>query len=233
MPAKLLEVSDIGEVAFYKRRGSRSIRLSIASGQSVKVTMPYWLPYSAGVEFVRSKSAWIQDQLDSQPAKTLQPGQKIGKIHKLDFKTGPQITAITSRLKDKDIIINYPLNLSWDNQAVQEKAREAAIRALRSEAEKALPSRLQDLAMQHNLNYRSVGVKHLKRRWGSCDQNKNIVFNLFLMQLPWDLIDYVILHELTHTKFLNHSADFWQYMDSLAPDIQAIRKQLRKYQPII
>lgn len=233
MAAKLLEVTGIGEVAFYKRRGSRSIRLSIAPNRTVRVTMPYWLPYSAGMEFVHSKSSWIQKQLDEQAVSILKPGQRIGKVHHLDFKTGPHINAITGRLQGKEIIVNYPMNLSWDNKAVQDKARQSAIRALRKEAEQALPARLQDLAIQHDLSYRSVSIKHLKRRWGSCDQNKNIVFNLFLIQLPWDLIDYVILHELTHTRFLNHSPDFWQYMDSLSPNIKEVRKQIRKYQPAI
>lgn len=233
MPAKILDVPDIGEVAFYKRRGSRSIRLTIAPTRAVRVTMPYWVPYATGVAFVRSKTAWIQNQLDRQQPAVLEPGRQIGKTHTLDFKTGPQVFTTTSRLSGNNIIVTYPSQLSWDDEAVQTKAKQAAIRALRREAEQALPARLHDLALEHGFHYRSVTVKHLKRRWGSCDQHHDIVCNLFLMQLPWDLIDYVLLHELTHTKHLNHSPEFWNEMDRLLPNVTARRRQLRRHQPAL
>jgi predicted metal-dependent hydrolase len=71
----------------------------------------------------------------------------------------------------------------------------------------------------------------LKGRWGSCDQDKNIVLNLFLMQLPWQLIDYVLLHELCHTMHLDHGPGFWQTFLMHKPTAKDLRREIRHYQP--
>lgn len=81
--------------------------------------------------------------------------------------------------------------------------------------------------------YRDIQIKQLTRRWGSCDQKKSIVLNLFLIQLPWELIDYVIIHELTHTKHLNHSTDFWDSLETFKPQARQLKKQLNNYHPSI
>jgi hypothetical protein len=116
---------------------------------------------------------------------------------------------------------------------VQAVAQRAAIRALRSEAEQILPKRLRDLASQYDLDFKSVTIKQLTSRWGSCDQNKDIALNLFLMQLPWSLIDYVLVHELVHTKHLHHGEDFWNTLESLIPDAKNLRAEIRKHKPVV
>jgi predicted metal-dependent hydrolase len=119
------------------------------------------------------------------------------------------------------------------DQAVQNAARKASIRALRKEAEVLLPQRLQTLAQQTGLGYASVTVKQLKSRWGSCSADKDITLNLFLMQLPWHLIDYVLIHELTHTKVMRHGPPFWAEMESHLAGAKALRKEISKQQPIL
>jgi hypothetical protein len=89
------------------------------------------------------------------------------------------------------------------------------------------------LAQKHGFEYSSVSVKRLKGRWGSCDQHQNIVLNLYLMQLPWELIDYVLLHELTHTRILRHGPDFWAAMQRVLPNVKAIRKEMKQHQPVL
>src|SRR5262249_22487168 len=126
-----------------------------------------------------------------------------------------------------------PLTLTASDVEVQRIAEAASIRALRRQAEQLLPQRLAGLATKHGFRYRSVAVKRLKSRWGSCDQHKNIVLNLFLMQLPWECIDYVLIHELVHTEVLRHGPDFWAAMARELPDVKRLRKQMRQYQPVL
>ncbi len=104
---------------------------------------------------------------------------------------------------------------------------------MRLQAEQLLPNRLASLAGTHGFEYGSISVKQLKGRWGSCDHQKNITLNLFLMQLPWELIDYVLLHELTHTNILRHGPDFWRAMEAVLPAVKNARKTLRAYQPVL
>jgi predicted metal-dependent hydrolase len=120
-----------------------------------------------------------------------------------------------------------------EDAVVQEAATKAVLCALRKEAEQHLPERLQDLARLHNFSYRTVSVRQLKSRWGSCDQDKNIKLNLYLMQLPWELIDYVLLHELVHTRVMQHGPVFWSAMADLEPNTPQLRKQIRAYKAAI
>jgi predicted metal-dependent hydrolase len=232
MATKQVEIEQIGTVMLYKRRGNRSLRLSIGSAGEVRVSMPYWLPYQAGVQFALSKTDWIaQHRLPKSTG--LQPGQAVGKAHRMFFAPSAQATRITTRLKDNYVEVNHPAHYQHTDPAVQKAARTAAIRALRKEAEQLLPMRLRQLAAQEGFSFASVSVKQLKSRWGSCSAKQEIILNLYLMQLPWHLIDYVLLHELTHTRVMQHGTPFWQELERHAPHAKRLRKEIGSYHPVL
>lgn len=230
MAVKEVQVPHIGTVKLYKRRGSHSIRLSVSGDGSVRVTMPSWVTYGSALHFVHSKLDWIISQQPSIQTQ-LPDGFKVGKNHHLYFKPSPRQTSISARLYDTEIIVSYPEHLTYSDPEVQTVARQGSIRALRDQAETLLPKRLGQLASSHGFSYQSVGIKRLKGRWGSCNQNKDIILNLFLMQLPWQLIDYVLLHELVHTVALHHGPNFWAEFDKVLPGAKSVRKRLRSYSP--
>jgi predicted metal-dependent hydrolase len=232
MATKQVSIPDIGTVTLYKRRGNRSLRLSIGNNGEVRVSLPYWLPYTAGEQFAISKAAWIIANR-ILPDHALKHGSAIGKAHHLYFEQSPLATKVTARLAATEVRVSFPVGITADDNAVQEAAHKASIRALRKEAEVLLPQRLEALALQTDCTYKSVGVKQLKSRWGSCSSQKEIVLNLFLMQLPWSLIDYVLVHELTHTKVMRHGAPFWREMERHLPHAKALRKQMADYQPML
>lgn len=231
MPGKVFMLDDDLEVTVYKRRTSRNLRLSISPTGEVRVSIPAWAPYRAGLDFAKSRQVWIREQ--HTPAKPLIDGQSVGKAHHLQFLEKASSRKASSRVYDTAIVISYPLGNRPTDPEVQRLAREASVRALRAQAERLLPQRLASLAETHGFTYSSVSVKRLKSRWGSCDQQANIVLNLFLMQLPWEMIDYVLIHELTHTNVLRHGPDFWQAMRTVLPDVAALKKTMRQYQPVL
>jgi len=218
-------------VTIYKRSSSRSLRLSIAADGQIRVSIPKWAPYRAGLEFAKSKRKWIEEQ--RKPSIELTDGQAIGKAHRLHFNPSGETTISKGRLKNNQIIVTYPDALDVKDLEVQAAAHKASIRALRAQAERLLPIRLRELADKHKFEYTSVSVKNMKSRWGSCDQRRNIVLNIYLVQLPWELIDYVLLHELTHTKVLKHGPVFWTTMAEVLPDVKERRKQVLNHQPIL
>lgn len=232
MAFKEFQLDGLGAVTVYKRKGSRSIRLSIRSDGSLRVTIPTWTPYAAGLTFAQSRTAWIQRH---KPAvrQNLKPDQHIGKAHRLRFVPSLEVAKPASRIRQSEITVTYPSHQNINDDNIQQVATRASIRALRRQAEQLLPLRLAELAGRHGFTYRSVVIKHLKTRWGSCDQNRNIALNLFLMQLPWHLIDYVLLHELTHTNVMQHGPTFWAAMSEVAPDVQTLRKEIRTYHPTL
>jgi predicted metal-dependent hydrolase len=231
MAVKSFDLQSVGTIHVYKRKGTKSLRLSIASDGKVRVTVPSWATYSDALRFVNSKTAWIQNNLPEKQG-MLRSGLHIGKAHRLVFESSDD-TAVRTRIAGSEIRIIRPTALSITDAAVQQAAHKACIRALRTEAQKLLPVRLKQLAVKYEFEYNSVQVKQLKGRWGSCDTHKHITLNLFLMQLPWHLIDYVLLHELTHTKHLNHSEAFWNEFLRHEPRAKQYRKAIRTHKPVL
>jgi hypothetical protein len=233
MSVKKVEIPQVGTITLYKHRSARSIRLSVTSAGDVRVSLPHWLPFDAGARFAASQQAWILSQLQQQTAPMLQNGQAVGKSHHLQFTASAHNTRPTTRVDGTIVRVNYPTTMHVYDPSVQKAAEAACIRALRSQAENLLPQRLRLLARERGLPFTSVSVKRLTGRWGSCTANKDIVLNLYLMQLPWHLIDYVLLHELTHTKVLHHGADFWGEFERHLPTAKKLRREIRNYRPVV
>ena len=98
-----------------------------------------------------------------------------------------------------------------------------------AKAKRRLTKRLKQLAEKHGFTYNRVFIRNQKTRWGSCSCKNNINLNMKLVKLPDELMDYVILHELVHTRFKNHSSDFWAEMDRLVGDGKEVSSSLRGY----
>jgi predicted metal-dependent hydrolase len=234
VPYKAFDISGVGNVTIYKRKSNRSIRLTVDADGDVRVTMPVWVPYHAGVAFASSRRAWILAQgLQQDTAALLRHGQKVGKAHHVLFRLNPAVKGIKTNVRRTEIMVTYGTDHTVGTNEVQAAARAACIRALRSEATVLLGQRLRQLAIRHDLSYSSWTTKRLKTRWGSCDQRTNIVLNLYLVQLPWECIDYVILHELAHTKVLHHGPDFWYVLEGLLPNARQLRKTMKAYKPTL
>ena len=96
-------------------------------------------------------------------------------------------------------------------------------------ARRKLIHRLEELAEWHGFNYNRIFIRNQKTRWGSCSTSNNINLNMKLVLLPEELIDYVILHELLHTRIKNHSREFWTELDGLVGKAKHFAKQLKEY----
>ena len=79
----------------------------------------------------------------------------------------------------------------------------------------------------HQLKFYELIFKTLKSRWGSCSQNNTICLNNIIYYLPDHLKEYIMLHELTHTKIKNHSSIFWEELEKICPNSKIKRKELR------
>jgi predicted metal-dependent hydrolase len=106
---------------------------------------------------------------------------------------------------------------------------DAEIKKIRAKAKQFLPARVDFLAKQHRFKYDKVSLRNQKTRWGSCSSKNHISLNIALVLLSPHLIDYVILHELTHTKHKNHSADFWNSLEAILPNYKTLRRELKKH----
>lgn len=92
-----------------------------------------------------------------------------------------------------------------------------------------LAARLNQLAKEHGFTYNKFFLRNQKTRWGTCSGKNNISLNMNLIRLPQQLQDYVILHELVHTKHKNHSKIFWTHLDKFVGDAKMLRKKIKEH----
>lgn len=138
------------------------------------------------------------------------------------------------RTNGADVRIVCPPGVNFSDEKLQSWLRKVVGEALRSRAKSVLPTRLQSLARQFGLTYRSVKINSSTTRWGSCSTRQDINLSYYLMLLPARLVDYVLLHELTHTRVMNHSEQFWAMLDAFTGGQSSVlRNELKKFRTAI
>ena len=230
MAQKTVWLPEIGEVVLSKRRGSKNIRLSVSAAGKIRVGLPAWAPYATGISFAKNRTAWIKQHMPAAEA-GLRHGGRIGKSYRLDYIHDPKAARTSTRLLAQSLRITSHLPL--EHPSVQDAAVKASERALKREANSLLPTRLAQLARELGFEFKIVRIKKMVSRWGSCSADKTITLNFFLMQLPWEMIDYVLTHELIHTRHLNHSPVFWAEFEKAYPGAKQTRKSIKQFRPVI
>ena len=129
----------------------------------------------------------------------------------------------TIRLKEKESY-NLILSGATTNEIL---VRKVLLKWLCKKGKQHLLPWLYDLSQLTKLNYEQANVRYAKTRWGSCNAKKMISLNVKLLLLPPELAEYVMIHELCHLKYLNHSARFWNLVLTHNPEYLTLRKRLR------
>ena len=212
-------------IILVRRRGTRSLKLALKSDGSIRVSVPYGIPEFAATTFVKSKSEWIKANLVVAPI--VRNNSHIGKSHRLTIEFS-DASRHSTKISSTDIIVRLPVGSIIEDERSQNIIKKACEKALLIEATNLLPQRLDSIATKTKINYKANTIKKLKSRWGACDNHSNITLNSFLIQLDWSLIDYVICHELAHTKFHNHQSEFWNLVAKISPDYKKLRKELKQ-----
>jgi predicted metal-dependent hydrolase len=98
------------------------------------------------------------------------------------------------------------------------------IKLLRKKAKEKLPQKVEYYSKIMGVTPKSIKVNSAKKRYGSCSGENNINFSLYLMDKDERFIDYVVVHELAHIRFHNHSKDFYNFIESVMPDYKERKK---------
>jgi predicted metal-dependent hydrolase len=229
-----LLLEDIGEVKFKRSVRSRAIRIRVDHKEGVTVIMPVYSTEKNALRFVYEKKNWIRKSLkrqeDIRNQQTIFTETSIftTRMHSL-YMFRHNKNTVKSVVSGDKIVIWFPSYADVTDNRIQTVVRRAIFEAWRIEAKKYLPGRIAVLAKQFNYKYSNISLKNTKSRWGSCSATNNINLNIQLMRLSDRLIDYVILHELTHTQYKNHQQSFWNRMEAILPGARKLDKELNKY----
>lgn len=183
-------------------------------------------------DFVRRKAGWIRRKQKEQ-VKALSS--------QIEFKTGARIPYLGKQYylemiqvddaldNDKTPSLSFShskFQMVYSGQPSKDEFEVAVDLFYNERAMEKLPSRIRSWSKQSNLQASRIDFKKLKTRWASCGLRDVITFNIEVMKLPMNLIDYVIVHELAHTKHKNHSRDFWQLVRVNMPDYETRHQQI-------
>jgi predicted metal-dependent hydrolase len=105
---------------------------------------------------------------------------------------------------------------------------EEELRELTEQAKRVIPAKVEYYAARIGVDYGRITIRHQKTRWGSCSGKGNLNFNCVLMLFPEEIIDNVVVHELCHRKYMDHSKRFYAEMEKAFPQYRECRRWLRE-----
>jgi hypothetical protein len=236
LSSKNQTIEGIGTIIFTRRRNSRRVTLRVKPDGVISVNYPWYTPYSDAVKFVLNNKQWIENQRNKYKNNSFffKPGDIIeSQYRSIKIIEGDNEKPL-GYVSKNEIILKIPTHYDVRTQSIQKFISKVITETCRTDAKMYLPDRVHQLAGTHNLAYKKVFIKNLKSKWGSCSSAQNINLSLLLVLLPSHLIDYIILHELAHTRHMNHSKAYWDYLDTLTEGkAKKYDREMKNYQHLI
>jgi predicted metal-dependent hydrolase len=224
---------EFGTITLRRSAKASHVRIRIAPDGRLRASLPLYAPIFLVKRLIKTSRPQLRAMLAEQSSDmTFEHGMQIGKSHTLIVRPSSSANTTVSR-HGQQIVASVPTGKTMDDTEVARAIRDTVIEALRIEAKSYLTKRLAYLAEQGGYHYEKVRFSHASGRWGSCSSNGTISLNIALMKLPFELIDYVLVHELSHTIHMNHSQEFWNVVETVDPHYKAHRRSLKKETPSI
>lgn len=222
------------------RHSTRAKRASIRvlPGRGVEVVLPRGLDTAYAHDFVRAKENWIRKtmgRLAMDAKRGPQEGSALpGKVSLRAIGREWRVVRGSSspkrlRLVENADSLHFMGRPPETENGKQERLQCALLqRWLKDKARAHLPAWVRALERETGLRCQAVQIRLQRTRWGSCSSRGKLSLNAGLLLLPPELTRYVLLHELCHTRHLNHSPRFWELLDTLDPDSRNLDKRLSR-----
>jgi predicted metal-dependent hydrolase len=215
-------------LAVVRHPRARRYVLRLLPDGSARVTIPRGGSAVAAREFVERNRLWLERQLQRQAARPARPH---------DWRIGTEIffRGESTRLAAADDA-SPSVRLGDELIGVTDAAadlRPAIERHLRRLAAQELPPRVLAFAARDQLPVRRITIRNQRSRWGSCSRRGTISLNWRLIQTPGFVQDYLIWHELSHLKEMNHSARFWREVARVCPGFEAAERWLKEHSSLL
>lgn len=206
-----------------ERKNVKHARIRVSENLSVRVLVPVNFDSTDIQNLIKKKQIWIDKNLNKFKGKT----EKI-KLHDNQILLfGNKYTYFYRAEFHNKVVVNQ------EHKTIQSKAnlldKDEQLQWYKRYAKRHITKRLTEIAKQHKFKYNKVFIRDQRTKWGNCSTEKNLSFNWRLIKTPNFVIDYLIFHELVHTKTMNHTHKFWTELRSFLPEYQEAVKWLDKY----
>lgn len=225
---------------------TRRLSIKIQPPHSVVITAPKQISKAEIDRFILKNWQWIQNTVEKH-IKLAKAKGLIGKnnvmdqiprqlsLRAIDEKWAIHIVTESSLTQDA-FLREQPKNtleLKVGLEQTSELSRGVLKMWLKTKAERTLIPQLYEISRETGLGFNGAKIRAQKTRWGSCSSAKSINLNQNLLFLPPELARYVLIHELCHTKEMNHSPRFWQWVSCFEPRYPQIERALKHAQGLI
>ena len=205
----------IDYIVRYENR--KSLKLSIKNGR-VFINAPVFVSHDHIQKFAKKYEKWIIKNLKKYKIaqKKFIEGEKF-----LFFGKEYEVKYVKNQ-KDK-IFFNNGFFIKKDLDI-----KSALIEFYKKEAKRYIEKKVLYYTSMYNVKFNKIKINSAKKRWGSCSSDKNLNFSYRLIMCPIDVIDYVIIHEVTHLTYLNHSKNFWSLVEKRYPNYKEKENWLKE-----
>jgi predicted metal-dependent hydrolase len=209
-------------IDFVRVRRARKYILRVRPDGRVRVTIPRGGSRAEAARFVERHLHWL---LEERARVASQHGPRAWTPGTLVHLRGAAVPLQVAREGDR-LVATYAERRVPIDEAPHDLRPlvEADLRAL---AKETLVPRLRDLAARHGLDVARVTIRNQRSRWGSCSRSGAIALNFRLIQMPPEVCDYVLVHELMHLKQQNHGPRFWRLVEAACPGYRAAERWLK------
>ena len=220
---------DFGRIIIRTRSNARNITLR-TKPDGLHIIVPPYSSTSRVLSVVEKYRSQLLEKWEKKKPQAFGPDyQLVAPCFRLHLAPS-KYPHFRIQMQEEEICLLYPEDTDFSSEITQQLIRKGIIRGLKMAATNYLPPLLAVWAERFGLSYNKVKITGSRSRWGSCSSAKSINLSCYLMLLPSHLMDYVLLHELTHTLEMNHGPGFWEKLNSFtANQAQALRKELRNY----
>ena len=229
----IIQDKEFGKITIRRSVRARQVSVRLAPDGTLRASLPMYAPTLLVKHLLRTSRDELRKILArSKPEYKFENGMRIGKSHTLIVQDSYNQSFEVIR-HGQQILVKLPTTKHLEDVDVARQIRDVVIAAIRIEAKSYLPKRLSFLAEKYGFSYEKTRFSHASGRWGSCSSTGTISLNIALMKLPFELIDYVIIHELAHTKQMNHGSRFWAVVAAADPNFKSNRRALKLQNPSI
>lgn len=206
------------------RTKRKTLALIVKSDGSLIVRAPLRAPEKSIREFIEKNARWIEKKQDEVLSAVPPSPRQYAPGESFLYLGNPYLLEIVEEQK-KALILEKSFQLGGSAHKDPVQAFE---RWYRERAREILSERVKLYASQYGFQYKGIKITSARTRWGSCSSSGSLNFSWRVIMAPIEVVDYVIVHELVHTVFHNHSKRFWKKLETIVPRYKEHKKWLRK-----
>jgi len=201
---------------------ARRLTARVHVGGRVEIVVPVGVNAHTVRDFVQRFTPWIDRKVAAMQCFT-EPGEPVPRT--IEFAATDERFAVEWRRGSKRSLDQTPDRIVV--QAADERGARALLRSwLKRAAHERLAPRLLQLANDLKYSVARVSIRCQRTRWGSCSTRGTVSLNCSLVFLNFEVVRYLFVHELAHTKHMNHSAHFWRLVEKIEPDYRRLDREL-------